>query len=497
MEQLISHLLESALCLAGFYLFYRVALRSETCFSPTRWYLMASVPISLLIPALTIPGPWQSPATTDLWMQSLSGVQVMDLTNGEPTLKPMLTPLAWTLIIIYALGLGFFASRLIHQLALMNRLVQLAKVNGTSWQGIPVINTDGQLPTFAFGKYLFFDNTLKLSDTERDHILQHESVHIRQRHTVDVLVMEVFQVFLWFNPIVHLIKRGLSETHEFLADAEVIKTANHMAYGRLLAKQVLYQMDLTLGSYFNKAQVFKRLEMLKLRKYHTSKKRFRLLIPLTAIMLGVFSCEKTDAWITEPLPETLRDVQVEELGRLDVFILQDENGFNSPKEFVEIHDTRLRARVGDLSVEIEGIQNSLDRQRALEFVANLRKEVEITAAAVPTQPKPDLDQAPRIKGGQDALGQLMAAEMIYPEVAQEAGLEGKVYVSFVLTKSGKVLDPEVVQSPEILPGQGRALEAIEIEAVRGIKATSGQWHPAIKDGEPIHIRLVVPVTFSL
>ncbi|MEL6538736.1 MAG: hypothetical protein AAFQ98_25175 [Bacteroidota bacterium] len=155
MEQLVSHLLESALCLGGFYLFYRLALRSETCFAPTRWYLLASIPISLVIPALNIPGPWQSPETSELWMETLSGVQVVDLTNGTSELKPMLTPLSWVMIIVYALGFGFFASRLIHQLATMYRLIGLADTDSDHWNGIPVINTDGQLPTFAFGKYLF------------------------------------------------------------------------------------------------------------------------------------------------------------------------------------------------------------------------------------------------------------------------------------------------------------------------------------------------------
>ena len=499
MEKLISHLLESALCLAGFYGFYRLALRNETCFVPNRWFLLTAVPASLLIPAITIPGPWQSPETAELWMETLSGVQVMDLTNGETELRPTLKPLAWTLIIIYALGLGFFASRLIHQLSLMYRLIRLAEGKQSYWNGIPVINTEGKLPTFAFGKYLFFDNSLPLSESDRDQILNHEAVHIRQRHTVDVLFMEVIQVVLWFNPLVHLIKRALLETHEYLADREVIKHANPMAYGRLLAKQTLYQMDLTLGSYFNKAQVFKRLEMLKLKTYTASNRRFRLLMPLMAIMLGVFSCEKTDEWITEDIPNTLSEMPIEELGRLDIFILQDDESFVSEDEFVEIHNDRMRAKVGDLSVQIEGVRNSTDRQRALEFLANLRNEVVVTGEADSELPvaKPELDQRPSIRGGQQALGQIMAAEMVYPDVAKREKLEGRIYVSFILTADGKVTDPAVVKSLEVPSIQRSSVWAMEQEALRGIIATSGHWNPAMKDGKPMDIRLVVPVTFSL
>ena len=499
MEKLISQLLESALCLGVFYGFYRLALRRETCFAPTRWYLLASIPVSLVIPMLNIPGPWQSPQTAELWMETLSGVQVVDLTNGGTALQSTLTPLAWTLIIAYALGLGFFASRLIHQLALMRRLIQKSESASLMWQGIPVIFTEGQLPTFAFGKYLFFDNTLPLNEQERDQVLHHEAVHIRQRHTLDVILMEVFQVVLWFNPLVHLVKRGLSETHEYLADAEVVRSANAMAYGKLLAKQVLYQMDLTLGSYFNRAQVFKRLEMLKLKTYESSARRFRLLIPLTAIMLGVFSCEKTDAWMDD-LPE-LMDQPTQELGRLDIFILQDDEGFSTENEFVEIHNTSMRARVGDLSVVIEGIENEVDRKRALEFLADLRKEVEVTAPPIEEAPDENsngLDQQPHIRGGKSAMGEIMGTQMHYPSSAREARLEGRVYVSFLLTKEGTVENPMIARSPEAnTAAQKAALKELEAEALRGVVATSGYWEPAIKEGKPVDIKVVVPVTFSL
>ncbi|MEL6538735.1 MAG: M56 family metallopeptidase, partial [Bacteroidota bacterium] len=317
---------------------------------------------------------------------------------------------------------------------------------------------------------------MPLSKADRDHILNHEAVHIRQKHTADVLVMEFFQVVFWFNPLVHLIKRRLGETHEYLADAEVIKNANSLAYGKLLAKQVLYQMDLSLGSHFNKSQVFKRLEMLKLKSYETSNRRFRLLFPLIAIMLGVFSCEKTDAWITEDFPNTLMEPKAE-LGRLDIFILQDEVNTEGLEEYVEIHETRLRARVGDLTVEIEGIENEVDRQRAMEFLADLRKEVEITATptssdeAVPM--KTNLDQAPSIRGGQTALGQLMGAEMSYPIEAKELRLEGKIYVGFLLTEDGEVQNAVIEKSIDVRPQEAAARAEMEKEALRGIKATSG------------------------
>lgn len=497
MENLISHLLEAILCMAAFYAFYRLVLRNETCFASTRWFLLAAIPVSILIPSLHIPGPWQSPQASDIWVQNLQGVQVVDYTSSASAPRSSLSTFAWVVICVYFAGTLLAGIRLIRQLIIMRGLIRQGEGNTHTWKGITVVNTHGKFPTFAFGRYLFFDNTQGLSEREKEQILMHEFVHIHQRHTADVLFLEVVQVFLWFNPLVFLLKRALVETHEYLADAYVVNHTNGaQAYGSLLARQVLRQMDLDLASHFNKAQVFRRLEMLKLKSYETSRRRFRLLVPLMMVLLGVFSCEKAEDWFPEPINNSLTIKEHEAFDHLDIYILEDhmvpEGG-----EFVEIYDHSLIAKVGDLGVRIEGIDNNVERQKALDFLSDLKSEVEVIANRLPSDPirSQNLDQTPEFDGGVEGLNDILSQTIVYPTEAANADIEGKIFVSFVVGSQGKIKDIEIAKTIESIENR-EAIQAMEWEAMRGISATANMWSPGLKDGKAVATKLIVPITFS-
>ncbi|PIQ20933.1 MAG: hypothetical protein COW65_12050, partial [Cytophagales bacterium CG18_big_fil_WC_8_21_14_2_50_42_9] len=85
------------------------------------------------------------------------------------------------------MGVCFFAYRLVKQLLIIKRLIQQYATGKYEQRGIIFIPTQGQLPTFSFLNYIFLDNTKDLNHNEKAKILQHESVHIYQKHTWDIL----------------------------------------------------------------------------------------------------------------------------------------------------------------------------------------------------------------------------------------------------------------------------------------------------------------------
>ncbi|WP_422361331.1 energy transducer TonB [Reichenbachiella sp.] len=98
---------------------------------------------------------------------------------------------------------------------------------------------------------------------------------------------------------------------------------------------------------------------------------------------------------------------------------------------------------------------------------------------VETQPEP--------MGGLSAFYQHVAKQMKYPNQARRMGIEGKVYVQFVIDKSGKLTNVHAIK------GIGAGCDE---EAVRVIK-NAPDWSPGKQRGRPVKVRMILPITFKL
>ncbi|MBC3540376.1 TonB family protein [Rufibacter sediminis] len=285
-EPLLQYLLESGTGLVLFYLFYALVLKRETCFQFNRFYLLAALGLSFLVPLSNLPGIALWPQEPVVVMEA--SLEEMPLLVSEVAAAPAPTFSYWFLLYgAYGLGALFFAVRAVVQ---VRQLRRFAKAEGTSFylpNQAPVILTHGQFPTFSFWRWVFFDNSQTLTPEETDRILQHEQVHIDQRHTLDILLVSVVGVLFWFNPLLLLYKKAVEQTHEFIADAQVARRTGPSAYSSLLVKQVFRTADFPLGSYFflHKSLTLTRIKMMK--KLHQSPKLSRMLmaLPVAGLLL--------------------------------------------------------------------------------------------------------------------------------------------------------------------------------------------------------------------
>ena len=92
--------------------------------------------------------------------------------------------------------------------------------------------------------------------------MEHELAHVRQKHSFDVLLLEILCIAFWWNPVVWFYKKSLREVHEFLADEAVLKTNNRKQYGQLLIKQSHFRMSIALGNHFTQSQLKNRIMMM-------------------------------------------------------------------------------------------------------------------------------------------------------------------------------------------------------------------------------------------
>lgn len=97
-------------------------------------------------------------------------------------------------------------------------------------------------------------------------------------------------------------------------------------------------------------------------------------------------------------------------------------------------------------------------------------------------------QHPEFQGGMAGLGQYLAQNIHYPGDAQKAGLQGKVFVSFVVCTDGTLCDYEVLKG--VAP-------SLDQEAVRVVKSMSGKWKPGVQRGQKVRVKYNLPITFSL
>ena len=98
-----------------------------------------------------------------------------------------------------------------------------------------------------------------------------------------------------------------------------------------------------------------------------------------------------------------------------------------------------------------------------------------------------VEQNPSFPGGEAELMKWLHKNLKYPPVAQENGIQGKVYIQFVVNKDGSIVDPKIIRSADT---------SLDKEAMRVVQAMP-KWTPGRQRGKAVRVRFTLPVTFRL
>ena len=240
--------------LGALWLVYRVALRGERCVGYNRALLLLAPVVAALWPLLPHPAvpAWLSAPSVAAPGMGLS-VLLPAVQVGQAALA-VAEWSAWSwLWLLYLAGVALGLGRLTWRAARLRSLVR--RLPHEVRPGYVLAYTSGQLPTSFFGSVVFWDETATLTPAEADAVLAHEVAHVQQRHTLDVLWLEVWRALLWPNPFAHLLLPGLRLTHELLADqAATAGLTQATPYPVLLARVAAQQ--LRRPAYFTLLQPF-------------------------------------------------------------------------------------------------------------------------------------------------------------------------------------------------------------------------------------------------
>ena len=275
METLI-YILKVNLYCTLFYVCYYVLLRRHTFFRLNRLYLVGTLFLSLLLPIVEFTETVRVlPAT----IQTLPESYVQSASTS-PGLQ-----IDWLQItlILYGLGAVYMLINLLRGFYGLYLLLKQGEwVNMESYTLILLPETgakDRKLGSFSFLNFLIVchDDYENCFDT----ILSHELVHIKQRHSYDILFVELIKAVCWFNPAVWLYKYSLREVHEFLADQQA---ENKEVYASFL---VSYAQEAAYGNitnnFFNSILLKDRVKMIfRKSTSYLSLSKYVLIFPIMA-----------------------------------------------------------------------------------------------------------------------------------------------------------------------------------------------------------------------
>ena len=462
-----AYILKSAICLALFYLFYRLLLSKETFHRFNRVALLGILLLSLLIPLIEV----TTTQHTEMAKTMLTLEQLLIMANFYQDTASVVTPVETnsnTLsgiqigLIIYLAGILFFACRNLCSLTRLLLLLRSGKKEKYH-SGIQVITHNKEIAPFSWMKYIVISRA-DIEENGRE-ILIHETAHIRNRHSIDLLIADVCIFFQWFNPAAWLLKQELQNIHEYEADETVIKEGvDAKQYQLLLIKKAVGTRLYSMANSFNHSTLKKRITMmLKEKSNPWARLKYLYVLPLAAVTVTAFARPE----ISEKAAE-ISAVKVNDL----TAIVETKGAENiSSAESTVVNPTVIPA---PLTVK--------------DTVKTKQKEAVIVTISSKEDALSDMEEMPEFPGGTEALKEYLDKNMKYPAEAKEKGTQGRVIVQFVVDEKGKVTSPKIARSVD---------PSLDAEALRLIE-NMPQWTPGKKTDEKGKSKAVeLPSTPSL
>ncbi|MFV0418684.1 MAG: TonB family protein [Dysgonomonas sp.] len=434
---IILYLIKASISLALFYGLYMLFLKRDTFFKLRRGYFLFAMIFSLSFPFLSIEIPTAEQSETQLPTYWLSQIEIGEIVVQEVE-APSIT--IWTVVFIaVAIISAIFAFKFLIQLLSILKL-RVANDSEKISSCHIVKLTDKKVSPFSFFNWIFVNSGMH-SVTELKEIIAHEKVHVKQYHSIDVILAEIICICLWWNPFVWLLKNEMKINLEYLADQGVLKAGfDTKEYQYILLQVSNKNTGIPLINNFNVSQLKKRITMMNKKRTSIVKSaKYMLAIPLGAVLLlGNAVQASTD--LMNFAPDELQKAQDE---------------------------TELL------------INNSL----------NLNSEISSSENQKPDDEKPfhTVEQMPSYPGGEAEMNKYIGENLKYPIEAQEKNIQGRVTIRFIVGKDGTVSDATVVRGFD--PG-------CDAEALRVINAMP-KWIPGKQKGKAVPVFFTLPIVFKL
>ncbi|WP_264564008.1 M56 family metallopeptidase [Flavobacterium sp. N3904] len=283
METLFIFVAKSSGLIAMFYIAYYFLLRKETFFTANRWFLLAGLFTSAILPWIVFTTiVWVEPTPTNFDWSKLPMRPVQE-ENFEINWYPVL-------VAAYIIGILLFLAQFALDFYHLNRVLKGKTIQQQADHKF--IDTKENIAPFSYFNTIVYNSSL-YNESEMESILEHEKVHSEQYHTIDVLITRFFCILFWFNPFVWLYKKAILQNLEFIADSEATKNmSDKKAYQLTLLKITTHENCVVLTNHFYQSLIKKRIVMLnknQSKKWNSWK--YALVLPALIAFVFLFQME--------------------------------------------------------------------------------------------------------------------------------------------------------------------------------------------------------------
>ncbi len=288
---MIIYLFRSILCLALLLLVYLLFLEKEKMHRFNRWYLLGSIVFACIVPLISFKIQSQSlpiPILQDNYFEIMGPGDINPL--QQPIVqKEIANYLIPVLFILYGLVSAILLTRFTRNMYLL--LTRAANNKAIMYCGARLVLLKEKVASYSFLNNIFINEEDYADQTIEEELITHELTHVREKHSWDVIFIELLQTIFWINPLFFFYKKAIQLNHEYLADDAVIKTCKNVhAYQYLLLDKASLHNKTYLTSNFNYSVTKKRLIMMTKNTTRTKTILKKLgVIPVLALAVLFFS----------------------------------------------------------------------------------------------------------------------------------------------------------------------------------------------------------------
>lgn len=289
MLPLAFYLLKVTICSGILFGYYWFVLRNKIFHQYNRFYLLASVVLSLALPLIQI-NIWHNAAQPApqaiLLLQAVNGDEYLD----EIIVSSRQTGLSFeqTMLMVYTLISIAFLVFFIQALFKIRRLIKKHRLS--LFENIYFVNTTAKGTPFSFLKYIFWNDHIDPESTAGSQVFRHEVAHVKERHSYDKLMMHVVLIFCWCNPFFWLVRKELNMIHEFVADQIAVEDNDTAAFAAMILQAAYPQQRFHLANPFFYSPIKRRLMMLTKNRNPKVGYIGRLLVlPLAVLIFAAFT----------------------------------------------------------------------------------------------------------------------------------------------------------------------------------------------------------------
>ncbi len=283
MEALFLYFLKANGLLVLFFGAYYMLLRKETFFNSNRWYLLMGLFTAVLLPWLTF--------TKTIYVEASTENTIRFQTLATQTVQNS-TAIDWVFLVavLYVVICGLLFLKITINFISVIRL--LSRKKRTKKEAISVVNLTENIAPFSFFNYIAINPNLYTTE-ELESILLHEQVHSSEKHSVDILLANLFSVLFWFNPVVWWYKKAIIQNLEYIADQKAVqKCSNKTSYQKVLLRVVTNQNYLSMTNHFNQSLIKKRIVMLNTKQSNNRNQlKYLWLLPLLSCFIFLFQID--------------------------------------------------------------------------------------------------------------------------------------------------------------------------------------------------------------